>query len=101
MYSERLSDLFSRVAAKNNPNREEDFGIIETAIQSIPNYINCVIMSSTRISMAMFRYDDVQRGEVIQEIDAQRRSHHQAMTRSMNLLNSLSQEYGMEQIFPT
>ena len=65
MYSEKLSELFCKISNQGNSFREDDFETVEKALKSIPDYMNCVIMSSTQISMAMSRYDDIQRGEVL------------------------------------
>ena len=100
MYKEKFDELFKAINEQADAaTRDEDFRNILKQVQNLPDYFNAVATSSLQIQMAIYTHHDAERGAVIEQIDQNRRSAHQRMTRSINKLNNICKLYHVEPMF--
>ncbi len=82
---------------------DDDTKYVMDAVSKLPDYFNEVVMGETRISLSRIKYEDDPESmrDAIEKIDQSRRDAHQALTRSINMLNRLAQAYDSPAIFPS
>lgn len=76
--------------------KEEAFDFVSEQLEKFPQYTNIVIREQIMMPIWRFRYDGEELRDKIQDIDQKRKIAHDSAIASVNILNRLSKNLGLE-----
>lgn len=79
--------------------KEEALSFVEEKLTAFPDYANIVIREQIMLPIWQNRCEGQELRENIQNIDAQRRNAHDCAINSMNILNRLNDNLGLDPFF--
>lgn len=79
--------------------KEEALSFVEEQLTALPDYANIVIKEQIMLPIWQQRYEGEEYRENVQKIDMQRRNTHDCAINSMNILNRINSNLGLDPFF--
>ena len=99
-YLERENAIIQKLQASHyaifDGNKEEALDFLDKQLSYFPEYANAVIMQQHKLPLIYARYEGEELQDRVQTLDRQRRNIHECAIDSVNILNRLSKNLGLE-----
>lgn len=99
-FIEKVNNLLKKLEETNyeyfDKDKEEALDFVEEYLNKLIKYINIVVKEQEMKQIWKLRYDGEQLRDHLQDIDKERSIIHDAAINSLNILNRLSENLGLE-----
>lgn len=99
-YLEKEQAILAKLQSQNyaffDGDKEEAFDFLGARLQAFPDYVNTVVRMETMMPIWRARFDAPEYQEHVQRIDTERKHCHDAAIASVDILNRVSNNLGLE-----